>query len=60
MKFTNDTDMTEDGESFVAKALTWGMIAGAALLFLEITFSPVMQAPPAKIATAQTQTLAQN
>jgi hypothetical protein len=52
-----------DTETFGAKALTWAMIAGAALLFLEITWSPVVQAPPAKPIVAQTVSahrLAQN
>jgi hypothetical protein len=45
-----------DYETFGAKALTWAMIAGAALLFLEITWSPA-QLPTVKAATVQTVTV---
>ena len=45
-------------KSFGANALTWAMIAGTALLFLEITFSSMQPAVPAHPATVQTVTVA--
>ena len=42
-------------EGFGAKALTFAMIAGAALLFLEATWSPTLQGgTAAKTATVET------
>jgi hypothetical protein len=43
------------GESMGAKALMLALIAGAALLFLEVTWSPTLQ--PAQHPTAQTVTV---
>jgi hypothetical protein len=59
------TDLNTTGEGFGAKALTLAMILGAALLLLEITWSPVMQAPHAAAVSTATVTahpdrLAQN
>jgi hypothetical protein len=47
----------ENTKSFGSTALTWAMIAGAALLFLEITLSSA-QPVPARSATVQTVTVA--
>ena len=46
-------DYTE-GESWGAKALMFAMIAGAALLFLEVTWSPVIPTTPQTAPVAQT------
>ncbi|MEJ0041644.1 MAG: hypothetical protein WDM81_05305 [Rhizomicrobium sp.] len=46
----------ESGEGMGAKALMFAMIAGAALLFLEVTWSPTFQAtqhPVAQTVTVQ-------
>jgi hypothetical protein len=43
------------GESMGAKALMFALIAGAALLFLEVTWSPAFQ--PVQHPTTQTVTV---
>ena len=49
--------MNEDteGEGMGAKALMFAVIAGAALLFLEVTWSPTMQPAPHPLAQATQQ-----
>ena len=47
----------ENTKSVSANVLTWAMIVGAALLFLEVTWSSA-QPVPAHTATVQTITLA--
>ena len=44
----------EDTEPYGAKVLTWAMIAGAALLFLEVTWSSIGTAPHAPAAQTAT------
>jgi len=56
----NERD-TEDGLG--AKALMFALIAGAALLFLEVTWSPTFQPthhPVAQTVTVQPQRVASN
>jgi hypothetical protein len=45
------------GETMGAKILMFAMIAGAALLFVEATWSPSFQPSQAHSATAQTATV---
>ncbi|HEY4943151.1 MAG TPA: hypothetical protein VII56_17100 [Rhizomicrobium sp.] len=47
----------ENTKSVSANVLTWAMIAGAALLFLEVTWSSA-QPVPAQNATVQTISVA--
>ncbi|HXC54718.1 MAG TPA: hypothetical protein VNU97_05450 [Rhizomicrobium sp.] len=47
----------EDTETYGAKVLTWAMIAGAALLFLEVTWSSVGALPQHSVAAPQTATV---
>jgi hypothetical protein len=48
---TNDTF---EGEGRTAKALMFAMLAGAALLFFEVTWAPTVQTAPAHAPVAQT------
>ena len=51
------------GESMGAKVLMFALIAGAALLFLEVTWSPAFQpaqTPVARTVTVQPDRIAQN
>jgi hypothetical protein len=58
------TNETLSGETLGAKALMFAMIAGAALLFVEATWSPSFQpaehAPQAQTTTVHHERLAQN
>ena len=56
------TNEQSSGETMGAKALMFAMIAGAALLFLEATWSPTFQPAPQAAPTAQAhhEQLAQN
>jgi hypothetical protein len=52
------TDMDDEtSENVGTRILTWAMIAGAALMFLEVTLSPAAQ-PVAKTATVHIVTVA--
>ena len=57
------TNEKMSGETMGAKALMFALIAGAALLFLEVTWSPVFQPqqhPTAQTVTVQPQRVAAN
>ncbi|MBV9044921.1 MAG: hypothetical protein JO348_02295 [Alphaproteobacteria bacterium] len=61
------TQMKRVGEAFGVQALNWAMIAGAAVLFLEVTLSatprPVAHAPTSVeqvVVTAHADRLASN
>ena len=57
------TNEERTGESLGAKALMFALIAGAALLFLEVTWSPAfqpVQTPVAKTVTVQPDRVARN
>ncbi len=48
------TNEQSSGETMGAKALMFAMIAGTALLFLEVTWSPTIQPTPQKTPVAST------
>lgn len=57
------TNEKMSGETMGAKALMFALIAGAALLFLEVTWSPVFQPqhqPTVQTVTVQPQRVAAN
>jgi len=57
------TNEERTGESTGAKALMFALIAGAALLFLEVTWSPTFQPvqhPVAQTVTVQPERVAAN
>ena len=57
------TNEERTGESMGAKALMFALIAGAALLFLEVTWSPTVQPvhhPVAQTVTVQPERVAAN
>ena len=57
------TNEQDTGETMGAKALMFALIAGAALLFLEVTWSPTFQPtqhPAAQTVTVQPQRVASN
>ena len=47
-----------NGEAYGSKALTWSVIAAAALLLVEVTWPQAIPAAPAGAATVQTVTVA--
>ncbi len=57
------TNEERSGESLGAKALMFAVLAGAALLFLEVTWSPTFQPtthPVAQTVTVQPERVANN
>ena len=49
------TNEQTTGETLGAKALTFALLAGAALLFVEVTWSPTFQPAHEQAPVAQTQ-----